>query len=229
METGDLSEWAGMVNSGSAESVAVTAFSAGIPPKTGSWVLRQAVTGSVGGTRITDNGGINVLGAAGTPFYVSWWDYYPTKITFGVSDFFMILQIASRDSNGVYNPIWGFYLNPSDSTPVLGYSPSDAAPYPGPHAGESGKRAYFSTQPVPVGQWVFFEIMVKPAADFTGAVKIWMNRQVIFDQQLVKTKFPEGPVSGLQYVQHTAYGSNLTPIPAVHYLDDITVSLGRMP
>jgi hypothetical protein len=35
METGDLTEWSGSYNSGSANSAAVTAFSAGIPPKTG--------------------------------------------------------------------------------------------------------------------------------------------------------------------------------------------------
>ena len=228
METGDLSEWFGVDTSGSAVSTAVTAFSAGIPPKTGSWVMKQSVTGSVGGSRMNVFPGLNALAQAGTTFYVSWWDYYPTRITFGSSDMFMIWQIASRDSAGVYSPIWGLYLNGSNFTPILGWSPNDMAG-PGPHAGESGKRYYSSTLPVPVEQWVFFEVMVTPSSGFTGAVKVWLNRQVLFDLSLVKTRFPDVGVGGLMYTTHNAYGSGLTPTPAIHYVDDVTYSLGRMP
>ena len=31
------------------------------------------------------------------------------------------------------------------------------------------------------------------------------------------------------YATNNAYGSGLTPIPAHHYVDDVTISLGRMP
>jgi hypothetical protein len=206
----------------------VTAASAGIPAKTGNWVMRQSVTGSVGGTRMTSYPGMDALAKAGTTFYVSWWDYYPAKITFGPADMFSIFQIDSRNSNGVYSPIWDLDLNGSNFTLQLAWSPNDMAP-PGPHAGESGKRYYSSTQPIPVGQWVFFEVMIKPAADFTGAVKIWMNGAVAFDLTGVKTRFPDVGVGGYMYTEHNAYGSGLTLTPAIHYVDDVTVSLGRMP
>jgi Polysaccharide lyase len=229
METGDLSEWSGADNSGSAMSTAVTAFSAGIPPKSGKWVMKQSVTGSVGGARMQRFPEIDALSKAGTTFYMSWWDYYPVKITFGPSDMFSTFQVCSQDANGVFDPIWGLFLNGTDGTLTLGWSPNGTAPAEGPHAGEFGRRAWTSTLPVPVGQWVFFEVMIKPAADFTGAFKLWMNHQVVFDQSLVKTRFPDTSLGGFQYTQITAYGSGLTPTPASHYVDDVTISLSRMP
>jgi len=229
METGDLSEWSEKVNSGSADSVPVTAASAGIPPKTGNWVMRQSVTGSSGGTRMHRYPEADALSRAGTTFYWSWWDYYPTRISFGPSDMFMLWQLASNDAAGVGQPLWGLYFNGSNSTLILGWNPAGGAPAEGPHAGESGPKAYTSVVPVPVAQWVFFEVMIKPAGDFTGAIKIWMNGQVIFDQSLVKTRFPYVGLAGYMYATNNAYGSGLTPIPAHHYVDDVTISLGRMP
>ena len=230
METGDLSQWNDQTNSGSAISTAVTAFSAGIPPKSGNWVMKQSVTGSAGGTRMARFPEIDTLAKAGTTFYVSWWDYYPTKISFGPADMFGIWQLASFDANGIPQPVWGVFLNGTDGTLILGWSPAGNAPAEGPHAGEfTSRRAYTSTLAVPVGQWVFFEVMIKPAADFTGAFKLWMNGTVIFDQSLVKTRFPDTALGGFQYCTHNAYGSGLTPTPASHYVDNVTISLGRMP
>jgi len=70
METGDLSEWDDQVDTGSAESVAVTAASVGVPPKSGNWVMRQSVTGT-GGTRMARFPEIDALTKVGTTFYVS--------------------------------------------------------------------------------------------------------------------------------------------------------------
>jgi len=229
METGDLSEWSSQTNSGSAESVAVTAASAGIAPNSGNWVMRQSVTGSSGGTRMARFPEIAALTKAGTTFYVSWWDYYPTKVSFGPGDSFNIWTLASFDAVGVPNPVWGLFLDGSSFTLILAWSPANNAPAEGPHAGESGRRGYASTLAPPVGQWVFFEIMITPSADFTGAIKVWMNGQVAFDQSLVKTRFPDSALGGFMYVIHDAYGSGLTPTPYHHYVDDVTISLDRLP
>jgi len=88
---------------------------------------------------------------------------------------------------------------------ALVWSLNNTAPAEGPHAGESGPKVYSSALPVPVGQWVFFEIMITPKADFIGAIKMWMNGQVLFDQSLVKTRYPDWTQGGWMYVQHTAY------------------------
>ena len=72
--------------------------------------------------------------------------------------------------------------------------------------------------------------MITPRGDFTGALKIWMNGQVLFDQSLVKTMYPDvGQTSVILWLEQTGYGSGLIPTPAVHYVDDVTISLCRMP
>jgi chitodextrinase len=183
MESGNLGEWSEKVNSGAADSWAVTAASEGIPPKSGNWVMKQSVTGTVGGSRMQRYPEINSLTAAGTTFYVSWWDYYPAKLTNSGSPYdfmFAIFEIASLD-------------------------------------------------PIPVGQWVYFEVMITPSSTFNGAVKLWMNGEVIFDQSNVKTRYPDVGIGGMMWTAHAGYGSYINPTPATHYIDDVTISLGRLP
>ncbi len=232
METGDLSEWSEKVNTDAADSWAVTAASEGIPPRGGDWVLKQSVTGTVGGSRMQRYPEISALTAAGTTFYISWWEYYPTPLGAAASpDTFMYsnFQIASADDcRACFHPIWGLFINPRDFTLVLGWSPSGMAPAEGPHAGETGKRAYSSSQPIPVAQWIFFEVMITPSSTFTGALKIWMNRELLFDQANVKTRFPDIGIGGAMWTAHMGYGSYINPTPATHYIDDVTLSLRRL-
>jgi hypothetical protein len=71
--------------------------------------------------------------------------------------------------------------------------------------------------------------MITPSSSFSGAVKICTNGAVLFDLTGVKTRFPDVGVGALMYTTHNAYGCGPTPTPATHYVDDVTVSLGRMP
>src|SRR5439155_19168457 len=79
------------------------------------------------------------------------------------------------------------------------------------------------------GSGVRFKVMIKPGADFTGALKVWMNNQVLFDLSSIKTRYVDTGQGLISYIEQTGYGSGLTPTPAVHYVDDVTISLGRMP
>jgi hypothetical protein len=232
METGDLSEWTDKTNTDDADSVAVQAVAEGIPPRTTPWVMKQAVTGPVGGTRVSRQPEITQRVQAGGDFWVSWWDYYPHQITFDAADMFSFWQIAGLDANMSYNPVLILLVNGADFTPVLMWSPNDMSPAEGPHAGEGGKRAYTCTTPIPVGRWVRFDIYIKPAADFTGALTMWMDGVKLFDLSQIKTRYPGSGAAGQpgwMYMTHNAYGSGLTPTPAVHYVDDLTYSLERMP
>jgi hypothetical protein len=227
---GNLNEWSEKVNSGSADTTVVTAASVGIPPRSGSYVMMQSVSNPYGGTRLQRYPEVDSLGRAGTTFYWSWWDYYPTPVTFGLSDTFIIWGMASKSTSAsAGDPFYGLVFNYSGNTLDLVWSPASTAP-PGPHAGESGKRIYTSNTPVPVGQWNFFEIMITPRGDFTGAFKIWMNGQVLFDLSAVKTMYPNvGQTGVMLWIEQTGYGSGLTLNPTIHYVDDVTISLGRMP
>jgi hypothetical protein len=167
---------------------------------------------------------------SGTTFYWSWWDYYPSPITFGLYDTYLIWGVVGKDSTGAYNPLWGLAFTNTGQKLQFIWSPNDMAPAEGPHAGESGKRYYLSNTAVPVGRWVYFEAMITPKADFTGALKLWLNGQVVFDLSQVKMMYPDtGQGDPMLALEQTGYGSGLTPTPAIHYLDDFTISLGRMP
>jgi hypothetical protein len=229
---GNLNEWSEKVNSGSADTAVVSAASVGIPPppKGGSYALKQAVSNPYGGTRMQRYPEVDSLARSGTTFYWSWWDYFPTPISFGLSDTFILWGMASKSTSAsAGDPFWGLVLHNSGNTLDLVWSPASTAPA-GPHAGESGKRIYTSSTPVPVGQWNFIEIMITPRGDFTGAFKLWMNGQVLFDLSSVKTMYPNvGQTGVMLWTEQTGYGSGLTPNPAIHYVNDVTISLGRMP
>jgi hypothetical protein len=102
----------------------------------------------------------------------------------------------------------------------------------GPHLGETGGIAYDQVAPIPVGKWTFIEVMVTPREDFTGAVKVWQDKALLFDLSAVKTKYPEANVAaGAQsfFIAKNAYGQSINPIPHAHFCDDFTISLGRLP
>src|SRR5438477_128571 len=241
METGDLSQWSEKVNTGNADSAAVTIASAGIPARMSTlfnspsaWVMKQSWNGSSGvveacGTRVSRYTEISAFGKAGTTFYYSWWDFFPTALSVGANGWYNHWQIMSNDASGANAPIWVLGFNNSGMTTNLTWSPNGLAPANGPHNGESGSRAYTAPIAVPVGQWVFFEVMVTPRSDFTGALNIWLNGQVLFNLSSIKTQFPFVNQSLLAYTANNNYGAGLTPTPFVHYVDDVSVSLGRMP
>src|SRR5437762_1553270 len=241
METGDLGAWSEKVNTGNADSAAVTIASAGIPARMSTlfnspsaWVMKQSWNGSSGvaeasGTRVSRYTEINALAKAGTTFYYSWWDFFPAALSVGANGWYNHWQIMSNDASGGNAPIWVLGFNISGMTMNHTWSPNGLAPANGPHNGESGSRAYTAPIAVPVGQWVFFEVMVTPRGDFTGALKIWMNGQVLLNLSSIKTQFPFVNQSLLAYTANNNYGAGLTPTPFVHYVDDVTVSLGRMP
>ena len=57
----------------------------------------------------------------------------------------------------------------------------------------------------------------------------YIDRNLIFDMSAIKTMFPVQPSGLPQWIDKDAYGSGLTPIPYTHYVDDCSISLGRIP
>jgi len=134
--------------------------------------MKQQWNGGAAGTRMSRYPEIDQLAKAGTTFYYSWWDFFPAALSFGGSDSYNHWQIASDNGAGVQAPIWVLGLSGSGMRLTLIWSPNDLAPVDGPHSNETGKRTYTGVV-VPVGQWVFFEVVVTPRGDFTGAIRVW--------------------------------------------------------
>jgi len=232
METGDLSAWSEEVNTPTAtaaNSSAVQVAAEGIPSRVSKlfnlpsmWVMKQwcsPTATSSAGTRMARYPEIDKLCRAQTPFVYSWWDYFPTALTVNSGGWFNLWQIASNDPNGKPVPLWvlgidnGMTLNfMSDPTATLGVS-----------------KRFPSTVPIAVGSWNFFEVYVNPKPDTTGALKVWLNGQVALDIPNVPTQFPLASQTLLTWITSNAYGMNIAPVPFVHYVDDVSLSLGRMP
>jgi len=172
---------------------------------------------------------INSLYRTGNPIYYSFWAYFPQVTTLSQGGFFNFLQIQSIGPSGT-DPVWILGIQPSNFTLRLEWWGN--LQMTGPHVGESGGKAYDQPVPIPVGRWVFIQVMVTPREDFTGAVKVWQNGALIFDMSNVKTKYPESLVAaGTQsfFIAKNAYGQGLIPTPNHHYVDDVAISPGLMP
>jgi Polysaccharide lyase len=77
--------------------------------------------------------------------------------------------------------------------------------------------------PVPVAQWVHFEIFFKKAADATGRITVWQDGVQILDLQNLIT----APTDQIQW--DAGGGSNdIAPSPATVYFDDATISTMRV-
>ena len=223
---GNLNEWSEKVNSGSADTTVVTAASVGIPPRSGSYVMKQAVTGSSGGTRLQRYEEVDALSRAGTKFYWSWWDYYPTPISFSIYDMFAIWgwwSVQSAVFQAASDVFFGLGFTPTGNMLGLVYNPTS-------RANLAPKFIKTSSVPVPVGKWNFFEVELLPRGDATGSIRVWMNATLIFEVLNIQTQYPlVGQTPLLSGIEQLGYGSGLTPTPAIHYVDDVTISLGRMP
>jgi hypothetical protein len=77
--------------------------------------------------------------------------------------------------------------------------------------------------PVPVGSWVHFEVLLSKATDATGRVAVWQDDALILDASGVAT-------TQTDWVQWDAGGAldNLSPSPALVYIDDAAISLTRL-
>src|SRR2546430_8220079 len=140
-------------------------------------MMNQAVTGSSGGTRVFNYEPFNTLALAGTTVYWTWYDYYPSAISFGASDAFLPWGIMGQDSSHSYNPIWNLVFHGSDNTLDLVWSPNNLAPANGPHNGESGKRYYYSGVAVPGGALGGFRGIIKNPAGLPGGLQGWIEQK----------------------------------------------------
>jgi hypothetical protein len=243
METGNLSEWSEQVNDPGCTTELI-GIDGAVHPHGGNFMMKQIVNAASGGTRMQRYPEVDALSRSQTTYYYSFYHYLPSAISYGIFDTYIVWGLNSKAATGSPgDPIWSLVLASSDGTGALDliWSPNDKAPDAGPHANESGgKRTYagLAANRLPIGQWNFIEIMITPAPDFTGAIKIWQNGTLIHDQSPtsanglrgVKTQWPISvPAQDLlAWFEQAGYGSGLTPTPTIAYVDDVTVSLNRL-
>jgi len=125
----------------------------------------------------------------------------PAKITFGISDMFSFFQFDSKDSNGVYSPsgisILGQTLRRNSSgAPTIWLLLAARR-----RIRQKDLQLHATHSCRTVGA---LRSHGHASSGYTGALKLWMNGQVIFDLVNVKTRFPDVGVGGCMYTEHNA-------------------------
>ncbi len=256
MESGTLlpndtppGEWDERVNDPGCDTVAI-GIDGAVQPHGGNYMMKQTVPAEGGGTRMQRYPEVDNLSRTRTTYYYSFYHYLPEAITYGIFDTYIVWGLLSKgDPSSFGNPFWSLVLASSSNNGTgaldLIWSPNNQAPSGGPHqsdpSGYPNKHTYagLAANRLPIGQWNFIEIMITPADDFTGAIKIWQNGTLIHDQSPtsanglggVKTQWPNTipPDELFTWLEQTGYGSGLTPTPTINYVDDVTISLARVP
>lgn len=234
-ETGTLAQqgW-DEVNSGSADSSIVLASSEGITAHGGVDICKMQHTagGGEAGTRLQ----IYTLDYD-HDYAFEWYEYYPDIMSNqGVGGDWgpQLFGLASTDINNVNMPIWILQTIISGGVmkPQMWFNPSN---HPSVGAGplstdNSTPKSYSNTGiTIPTDQWVKWRIEARPAGNFTGHLRVYMNDTEVFNFSNIKTTVPDSGQRALygdwvmMYPQWTMYGDGLTPQPCVKYMDDVSV------
>ncbi len=220
-ETGDLSQWDNVYDSDGGSSAVSTEQA-----HSGIYSARQDI--DVDGTA---GSRLRAFGSSGVPVddaYYSVWLYlpYPSVTVPATFNFF---QFKSKTLiNGIENQgvAWAVYLqNRADGS--LFWRLSDKTGRFDPNRPD---QINYTDSPlvIPMQQWTHLEMRYKIALDFTGTVEVWQDDTLIYDKQNVMTAFPlDTSPTGYRVDWYiNAYGTDITPRPYHHYIDDAAVRVG---
>ena len=209
-EPGDLSEWLGDGHGG----IYMDAL-AGAPAPSQDTAHRGSFSGiaTFSPTVVTSFSYLFREQPSPPEAYYGAWFYIPAALQVGT--WLSLHHFGYHRSAGAdITPLWDFNVYPGPDGKLI------ARLY------ESAVVANFDQTnpiPVPVGQWVHFEIFFRKATDTTGRITIWQDGVQILDHANVAT----APTDLLQW--DAGGGSNdVAPAPAAVYFDDAAISLARV-
>ncbi len=241
METGDMSQWyaparqagnnngGGVFNSGIADAVASTDYA-----HSGKWSAKLTITAPPPGAR---SSGARLFrwkeshdpAYFSSGLYYSAWLYFPHQYRLTgdprTGRFWNLVQFKSKHGSGsdpvlfldVQNrPNGGMYS-------ILGWW--NNLQMEGPRPGQFGGRRFEQRNAdLPVGRWVHIETYLKQADDFSGHITVWQDGEQIFDEDNIRTKYPNSD-DGWSV---NLYSDGLDPNPSVIYVDDAKIATYRV-
>src|SRR5437762_1874671 len=257
MESGTLltsdtppGEWDEQVNDPGCNTVAI-GIDGAVQPHGGNWMMKQTVNapgpGTWIGTRMQRYPEVDRLSRALTTYYYSFYHYLPSAISYGTNDTYILWALSSSRATGPNGDVpgdvfWALALASSGGTGALDliWNPFNSALGAGPVYLSPGNKYTFAglaANRLPIGQWNYIEIMISPSWAYEGQLAVWQNGTLIHELLRtdpyggVKTQWPisNPPQNLLAWIDQTGYGSGLTPTPTLNYVDDVTVSLNRVP
>jgi hypothetical protein len=235
METGNLLQWedniyqaapcGGQFNSGDGLTVPSQDYA-----HTGLWSAKMTMTGN--DPSPTTNGTRMFRWCEPTRYrelFYSVWYYLPQQLTVASGGW---LNVFSFKGGGA-GPDPFFMLDlrnaPGTGAMTLALSWWGGLTIEGPSPGQSGYRAWTTTQTVPSGRW--FQVEVRQVCDgnFGGAIQVWQDGVELFNLSGVRTRYPDTWVpKGECAWGVNNYGTGITPSPVVLYIDDAVISQSRI-
>jgi hypothetical protein len=146
--------------------------------------------------------------------YYSAWFYIPSGFTVG--SWLSLHHFRSSASVDGSNPVATWDLN-LITVPGIGLVAQLF------DFGTAFNLSQVNPMPVPRDTWVHFEVLFRKAIDPTGRVAVWQDGVLILDRRAVVT-------ARSSWNEWTAGAAtdDITPFPAVVYMDDAAISLTRL-
>jgi Polysaccharide lyase len=160
---------------------------------------------------------------SGNTYYYGGWYYLPARYD-GI-DYWNVFQFKSETSS-LNDPFWVLDLMPR-SDGALHLKLRWKGTVSGPYSSDTSTGTKYYDQnalTVPVGRWFHVEAYLKQASDYSGRLTIWQDGTQLYDMVNVKTKYPGGD----QRWSVNNYSNGVSPNPTSLYLDDATISTGRV-
>lgn len=160
--------------------------------------------------------------------YYSWWAYFPVAFLGPTTSAFLnIANWYEQNSLGGTAPTWSLtlapnHINSGDKMVLLMYRNSPV--YDIPH--DPNFDSILSTLPIPIGQWVNFEVNYpNRISDGTGQFQVWQDGVLVIDLQ--NQRGVEGSAL-VNLWQLQLYGNTFPTPPFLMYTDDIKISASRI-
>lgn len=163
---------------------------------------------------------------------VSVWIYMPRSYALtadrSTGGFFNLFQFKSRSQDGTRNdPFWFLDAQRRGEGDVIPQLVWWQKKLEGPSWGESGFRRF--TEPnarLPLGRWFEIKAYLRQSHDFDGILRVWLDGQLLFDMQDVRTGFANCDFNAWCVAQDWSvnlYSDGLLPAPSVIYADDARI------
>jgi hypothetical protein len=210
-ETADFSDWtrdnlgSTWVSSGGTVDIVTDVA------RSGSHSMRSVVLSPGLGTQSSGN----ARRSEGPPeeAYYSAWFYIPAPIS--AADYWLFSKFRSRtvasDPN-TFVDVWDMDILVQDGAMRFALYHHD-----------SGDEQALATPDVPVGHWFQLEAFLRPAADASGSLSVWVDGTLLYDLEntpTMPTSYVEWSVGGTAEV--------VTPPRVTLYVDDAAISTRRL-
>jgi hypothetical protein len=224
-ETGDMSQWDGLWNSGLGNA-AVTTQHAHSGKYSAALTVSNVNSENVSGTRLAkDHLGVNdVLPDA----YYSVWYYFPLEVI--APSWWNVFQWKSRwnrQDTSSSDPIYSVNIGTRRDGSMYYYLYDHVGSDGTYNTSGVGRKASAPIN-IPLNTWVHLECYYKWSTSDNGQVSCWQNGQPLWNVQGVVTEYNYGQVSNPRQWMVNNYTDNTSPSTQTFYVDDAAISISRI-